>query len=131
MAPVSAQRGAQRREWQAGQDVPRSEPGTTGGERGPVQVLEASDGMRVARQHDLHAAIAREPRMSIVQVAAMRLAVDFEGDAKACGLCDHGFDVEAGCFAAQQHAPGGMSQHVHVRAFHGPQHAICHPLGFL
>ena len=57
---MSAQRGAQFREGQAGQHVLRREPGAARRERGPVQVLETADAVRITRQDHLHAAIARQ-----------------------------------------------------------------------
>ncbi len=94
-------------------------------------MLEARDGVRVARQHDLHAPVAGEPGVRVVQVAPVRLTVDFQGHAEARRLRDHGLHVESGGLTAEEHPSSRMSEDVDVRAFERAQYAIGHPIGLL
>ena len=82
--------------------------------------------MRVRVEHQLHALVARQPGVMLVEIAAVDLAVDLEGDAGRGGGRDDPFEGRAVALALQDQSTGGMSDDVDPRAFDRAQHAVGH-----
>ena len=97
----------------------------------PAQQAELGRRVRVAGDQHADALLLRLPRMHVGQVEAVVVAVDLERDAVEAGRLDQRLDVEPVRLAAQDLAPGRVTDGVDERARHRRQHADRHRLGGL
>ena len=87
--------------------------------------------MRVARDHELSAAILGEPRVDVVQIEPIDLAVDLERDAGSGRRVEDGLDVEGIGLAPKQTPAGGVAEDVDVGVLDRPQQPVGHLLAIL
>ena len=79
-------------------------PGAARRQHAPSRVVERLDVVGVGVDHELDAAVARQARVAVAEIEAVRLRIDLERHAVGLGGIDHLLDVDLGAFAAQQHA---------------------------
>ena len=82
--------------------------------------------VRVARDDERDAAVARGPRHRVAEVEAVDLTVDLQRDARCGCRREDGVDVEAQRLASQEHAARRVPDDVDPRARDGRQQAIGH-----
>src|SRR4051794_36175021 len=91
---MASETGDEPVEWLRVEDVRRLEPRSSGDRRAPAQAPEGSARVRVARDDERRAPIAREPRVEVAEVEPIDLRIDLERDAELRRAIDDGLDVE-------------------------------------
>ena len=82
--------------------------------------------MRVRVDDELHASIARQPGVNVVEIQAIDLAVDLKRDAGRGRGGEHPVDIEAVGLAFEDQPSGRVRQDIHPRAGHRAQQPVGH-----
>src|SRR3954470_3145493 len=81
--PAAAESGSELVTRSCVQHVGGLEPRAAGNRHAPAKLAKRSWRVRVGVDDDLHSLVAREPGAGIVQIEAIDLAVDFDGDPRS------------------------------------------------
>ncbi|MBE3096479.1 MAG: carboxylesterase family protein, partial [Planctomycetes bacterium] len=126
LAGVAAQQRPELRHRPRVRDVGRLEPGAPRHRHAPAQRAEAAARVGVGVDDELHAPIAREPRVDVVEVEPVDLAADLEHHAEPGGRFDDLLDVHRVGLPPEQQAPGRVADDIDHRRVHRPEDAVRH-----
>ncbi len=102
------------------------EPGAAGLQYPEANFVQVRGVVGIGIDHDLDAVLFRQPEMTVVQVKAIGIGIQFHGHLLSRGSFQHGLDIEGISIAAEQHASGGVADQRSIWIFHRLEQAVSH-----